>query len=709
MVTPILNLKHCTVAPHLLAADAERITKKAGREILPENSTSSLKDEIFGQYRGRPVTPRTAAVLADPTTRVQRSSEAIENHLERRLTLLFLQMVLCHGTGSTFSEGRTLHQGYSAQTIKLPGRGRGMEFQAAHTATLPSLYVQARGSDEKTVFLYRSGFYDQSNQTDDLIVAVNRADTAIDGKHSEMKLRTKTVNILNRASNATVTPEQATQEFAADMLTEIERVMAAHPNPNDETRMVLDIYHRKAIELQCLVTDPKTFDKWLNLQMDDPMLRLADGVIRQIATAQEVSPAELRDMIYRKVYEVPAIIRSTIHRVLNESRAPNHFINLYLLQILRRCQGDVRPALEGILGKTLAQAEADARDYHNIGKTNQLLRVHSARIDALYQEIRPLLLKLQGQDVGQVPLIGLSQETRASLRPGVYQLRYRMIRSDQEVQGRIKRAFEAALNNISKSRPQYLESFFQAALIGAARTDKERKTLTGLLNVSLQECEQATREARVNTNAHAALNQHASLINGMGSDLHNAFRNGGATPAFLDAWRDRSNQLFHQITSSKNAGNLELLYNRRLFDYVEEPAAQRWLAAHIGSTQAQLDQRIAARITAKGTLEADRLLAPHLQTITTVARNALRDVENLRTETATYKTKLAKELRHCYGMHQRYVRSRYAQLNPGHYMAAGTFSHLETGKKPFTEELEGALSQIYGVNPRLFKPEHFAD
>jgi hypothetical protein len=703
---PSVVVAQFPVSPNLLAPHASQVTARSG---LSENATASLKDDVFGHYREQPIPRATAARLAQPVTRVEASRDAIERHVERRMQLLFMQMVLCQGTGSTFREGKTLHQGFFASTIRLPGQPTDMKFNAAHTATLPCLYVRSAGVAEETVFLYRSGYYDESNQTEDLILSVNQADTAIDGKPVEQKLRTKTVRLLNQAAAGTLTPQEATRQFAVELIAEINRVRLMHPH--DEVGQVLDIYHQKALELQAHVAGDATFDQWLNLQMDDPMLALADEVIRQVAAAEQLETEDLGAVVKRKIHEVPVLIRAAVHRVLNESRTPNHFMRLYLLEVLRCCREDVRPALEALLGTTLQVSELEALAYRNVGETTRLLLNNAVSIEALCREIRPLLLKMQGINVPADDLASLSPVKKVCLRPSVYKLRYEMIRNDQEMQGRIKRAFESVRNGITVGSPQYFELFFHSKIL-EGRIDSERQTLSRLLNISSQEVTQKVREVRLNKDAHAALEQHASLISRLGADLDSAFRNRTHTPETLAAWIVRAEQLYAQINAVRGASHLELLYRRRVLDYLTDPAAQTWYCASINLTLGALDQAIANQLVLKlrrgRPIKGERLATEHAEAIKTAARTALDEVAQLRAQTATFRTKLVQELRFCHGMNQGYVRAVHAALFPASSMSAGTFSNLENGIKPVTDQVVDQISPIYGVHPGLFQPSHFA-
>ena len=121
-------------------------------------------------------------------------------------------------TKHTFRPGYVKHQGFSAEQPE----DDSVELRGAHSATIPCLYTDST-TRAKFVFLYRSGFYDESNATIDILKEVNDADSSIDGHNSGNKLRKATINLLNKAAQGDDnTPEVVTKLLVKALIKQIE-------------------------------------------------------------------------------------------------------------------------------------------------------------------------------------------------------------------------------------------------------------------------------------------------------------------------------------------------------------------------------------------------------------------------------------------------------------------------------------------------------
>lgn len=134
-----LNISHPQIGvdPYFLAKDAlEKDRVKLDDE--KENTTSSLRNFTFSDFN-------TPHQLADRQFRVERSIFILQQHIEKKVMCIFFQAIVCFLTKNVFREGRTIHQGYTAKSL------HGVEFQAAHSATLPCLF--AKQGDIEIVYL----------------------------------------------------------------------------------------------------------------------------------------------------------------------------------------------------------------------------------------------------------------------------------------------------------------------------------------------------------------------------------------------------------------------------------------------------------------------------------------------------------------------------------------------------------------------------
>ena len=119
--------KTVEVYPSLMAVDADHLV----RVKLEGNKTSSLADPVFTELRNGAWTDRQIQDLKNWDFLFTKSRPWIEQHLDKRVSQLFVQAVLCYQTGYRFREGHTIHQGLGAHKITHP-QGT-LAFEAAHS------------------------------------------------------------------------------------------------------------------------------------------------------------------------------------------------------------------------------------------------------------------------------------------------------------------------------------------------------------------------------------------------------------------------------------------------------------------------------------------------------------------------------------------------------------------------------------------------
>ncbi|MGE4575338.1 MAG: XRE family transcriptional regulator, partial [Parachlamydia sp.] len=209
-----LNISHPQIGvdPYFLAKDALK-KDRVNLDDEKENTTSSLRNFTFSDFN----TPHQKRQLADRQFRVERSIFILEQHIEKKVMSIFFQAIVCFLTKNVFREGHTIHQGYTAKSL------HGVKFQAAHSATLPCLF--AKQGDTEIVYLYRSGYYDESNATLDVIKAINDADRSIEEKTKDSLLRQKAIALLNLTSVGKITPEEVVTHFVNHLIEEIDKAL----------------------------------------------------------------------------------------------------------------------------------------------------------------------------------------------------------------------------------------------------------------------------------------------------------------------------------------------------------------------------------------------------------------------------------------------------------------------------------------------------
>jgi hypothetical protein len=693
---PTTKVAHKTaeVYPHLPAANADKLV----REKLGANKTSSLADPVFVHYRGGDLTARQSRDLSDWNFCFTASCPLIQQHLDKRVSQLFIQAVLCYQTGYQFREGHTIHQGLGAHHIQ-HAQGT-LAFEAAHSPTIPCLYATNPATGQESVFLYRSGFYDESNATIDLVKAVNEADSAMDWMDQNNSLRVKTVELLNRASRGEMTPEQVVGQFMQEMSATID--VAKQKAKKQEVRDVLQYYKDLAGPLARYIAHPEHIDRWLDLNMEDPFCKEAIDTVECLKEGTPVTREQIYQLIKSKIDQLPVVINQQRHQKLNENIAPANFYDLFYLTILQKiAPSDVR-LCEIAIGMRANALKLKAKNFVHTRVSNEMLANNAAKIDQLVKELQPLFAHLKGERVGVGPLTALSADKKVSLRPGVYLKRYAIIRKDQEAQSAIKCKIDSIWHKMQKdSRAAHLEDFFYSALLEQAPTEEIRRAFCKLLSISGAELTQKIQEIKVNSAAHSVLEKYNQRISQLANEV--------ILCTHEDA-RAKMGDVLQQITSNKAAQSTDILFYKRLLNCMHTPENKAKMERRIGMTEEAIDELIAKKIAGKKDIPAAEAAIQKqrakIQEIRAVASEALC---TLRNATKQFRRELMVELRLSHGMKQDRFKEIYKERFPGSPMSDGTMSNLENGIKPIDDTIIAQVSSIFGVSTDLFYPSHFAE
>lgn len=667
------------------------------REIFGGNKSSSVADVPFAKNRKSPLTSEMVLELKEWKICLNRSRSSIKLHLEKRVSQIFMQAVVCYGGGFIFREGHTIHQGLSAHHIPLGGKKEVLKFEAAHSATIPCLYAYSEETKEETVFLYRSGFYDESNATDDLLKAVNEADSAIDWMDKQNSLRKKTVKLLNKASKGELSPEEVSKQFAVQL---IETIDQAHQKAKkSEVQDILQLYRGKAELLRAYVKLPEHIDRWLDLDLEDPLLKAFTATVDRLKQGAPIDRAEILQLIKSKIDQLPVIINQERHQKLNESRAPAHFYDIFFLKLLKKFNKKDLRLIEEATGTKLGTLSQKAQQFKNTGTAKSILSENAAKIDKVVAELQPLLSCLKGKAKETDLLTTLSDEKKDSLRPGVYRLRYEIIQQDQEAQSIIKSKIESIWHQIQGTdKGAYLEDFFQHSILAHATDKKTRQRFCKLLCISGAEIEQNVQEIKVNRTAHSALQEYSHPISRLAARIL-------TVPS--EVTKKEIENLLQQITSSRNAKSIDILFYRRLFNFADTPKKKAQMVQLIGRTEKSVNQEIAEKSTTPKAEVSIKNQDKKIKEIMAVATEAL---EKLQAQTHQFRSKLLVELRLSHGMTQVYFAAIYNQrFSEYSSMSGPKMSDLETEKKPIVETIIDQFSSIFGVARGLFNPSHFAE
>lgn len=679
MTKASLPLAKVPVYPYLESKDAARVKERkilGDQGLVGSNATSSLVDEALGAYRKSHLTPAEKQQLKDWKFVLNKSTDAIHLHFDKRVYQLFMQAVLCYNTNYEFREGHTVHQGLGAHHL-----GE-LKFNAAHRATIPCLYGRCKSTNKEIVFGYRSGFYDESNETGDLIKEVNDADRAIDEKTQTSLLRKKAVTLLNRTSKGELTPPQVVKLFIAELLVEIDKASIKETDP---VKDVLKIYRSRAEDLITYMDHPENIDRWLNLRIDDPILISKD--------------LTNRGLIRNKINALPIVIHNERHQKENESHIPAHFLDLYHHKVLSKFDDKQLKTIEKAIGIKFEDLDEKVKQFVKTKRTNALLKKHAEKIDQLKNELLPLIAEKQNQPVKKEHL-SLSNSKKISLRPSMYHLRYQMISEDQKAQSVIKSSLEHTLNMIKKgSSAHYFDDFFYQAVLNEAPTPSDRLLLGKLLVVSPVALNQKIREIKVSEQAHKAIKCYTGDLSRLAGTI-------GENTTTTEL-QPKVDYIIDQINSScrtKRSILKDLCY-RRIYDEVE-PNDEKYLENLIGSKESidlRIDEEVGLKLKA-----AEKLIGQEIHEIKKVVQTVFKEIAELNEKTEKFKSELLLELRKANGMKQDYFLKAYNRKNPARSMNIAHLIALEKGRNVLTPEVIKQVAKIYGLSESLFNPSHFA-
>jgi hypothetical protein len=251
---------------------------------LIENVTNSVGDIVFDKTRQERSTNSRIAELKNNLSLIEKSEPVIRMHIVNRITLFFLQLVVCNQVPFHFEMNTALHQGFPTKMLikKTSNMSVEVPFASAHSSTLPcliayprkewSLWVQNPWGHRKPngfVYLQDSNYYNRQNATIGLVKLVNTTDSALDGNNYKAnKLRTKSIDLINDAARGLTTPQIALDDYLTIAKMMIENIINT-PETKEETRSILGIYLENVNQLIGELTEGVLCDRLLDLKIDN--------------------------------------------------------------------------------------------------------------------------------------------------------------------------------------------------------------------------------------------------------------------------------------------------------------------------------------------------------------------------------------------------------------------------------------------------------
>jgi DNA-binding XRE family transcriptional regulator len=392
---------------------------------LKANETSSIEDYVVPSGVLYAKNGAELRDCKDQAKLVKRYEEMITDHLERRVAVLFQQLVVCYKTGFELEQGKTLHQGASALPILLSDPSGNCQklapSNAAHASTIPCIYAKHEG---KTFVLIKgASVYNGANTTLNMPHYINKADIQID-EYGE--LRKYTIDLLNKASQGNVNPQDGLKQFVAKLLAVTQARL--NKSGSEGVNAALEMYVPVIGDIQeNLSANEKPFEQMLGVQIDadttSALLRKKICLIRYKAIQDsQFAQSQLVEKIYAKAKEIKRSLGN---------RAPNYYREAFLEVLRGELSSEVaRIRLDKLFAGTKYYQLRDTEKRKNdLEKTISIIRTAALpSIHQLAQEVNLEIRTLAGAEIlrrGAVTrelrnTLGLTQKQLASKVKALY-------------------------------------------------------------------------------------------------------------------------------------------------------------------------------------------------------------------------------------------------------------------------------------------------
>lgn len=364
-------------------------------------------DVALSKVEGGVVTAEQWEWYNNPAAKIEANLDRIEQHVDRRIQLFFMQLICCYRTPYHFEwVGANDEYGKGNKiTVKNPnGRGtKKVDTEAAHSGTFPCLMAYPKAEWEQGnkangfVYLKYGRSYLDNNGTVEFEKYLNGADTLIDGKGEEKKLRNAVIEVLNANAEGKYGPTRGIREFARlfeEHVIKSQRFLAEKKKKlaSDHTRsLILNRYLARIQEVKFVLdNDPGYCDQLLGVKVGD-----------------HPREAALRDIVYRKrfklIQDCEAIESQIARTILTSQNAMLGKHNTSLKNVDYRLRyillEDVNPTFKKCLEKlfctSLAQLQADIerneerlRAFERTERISNFRTQHGPAIENLKRDLR---------------------------------------------------------------------------------------------------------------------------------------------------------------------------------------------------------------------------------------------------------------------------------------------------------------------------------
>lgn len=364
------------------------------------NYSPSLTDhELIVQHNTVPL-QEDWDTLTDPEAKIESYRDLIEQHLETRIQLAFMQMVSCYDVPLHFEAEGAEDQIGVGKNVKIidptnPNNTEIIHTQAAHSSTFPCLYAHPRNPDgtydanQKFVYLKYSGSYMDHNSTIMLPREVNQTDTYMDGKSGETRLRNYTLGRLNALSKRQTTVQEAMKGFIRKIIRETSEDRIK-PTIYEKKAGVFQIYHDCAVEILGAMEEQgdEYFDRLLGVNLEGSE---EENILRRIVFQKRF------EMIKSAQRTESAMMKAILdtQNAINGTQA-NHFKGVdFLLKfaLLKDADEDQEKILAKLFCSSVENLRANIATKLNlrryeISKVDSYLDANRAEIKSLKRTLR---------------------------------------------------------------------------------------------------------------------------------------------------------------------------------------------------------------------------------------------------------------------------------------------------------------------------------
>ncbi len=271
---------------HIGPSYNENFAKKKAREKYSHrmNETISTVDRINTANTINTQTAAETVEIKDERLFIATYEDMIIDHIERRVAVLFQQVVISYKTFLHFEIGKTQHQAESAKTLNLKDHSGKTSVlckrNAAHSSTLPCVIAYENqawvshvnnGAAKPEGFVYVQGgdVYRNANSTLNMPRAVNEADIEIDGEQGRGLARDFAIDLLNDSAKGNIEPDIAIRNFL-DSVIDITRKKIQKTKRGEGVKKALEIFETAFSDIKLRIeSDSETLGQLLGVQVNE--------------------------------------------------------------------------------------------------------------------------------------------------------------------------------------------------------------------------------------------------------------------------------------------------------------------------------------------------------------------------------------------------------------------------------------------------------